>query len=419
MSFNIRAQLAPIWLSLSLFAQADLAGAAAPLTLEEAAQLALANQPLITGQQAAINAAEKNAVAAAQLPDPKLKVGLSELPITGSEAFSVRRDNFTQFKVGVAQEFPRAEKRRLRGAMSHLEAERDSQELEVIHRAVVRDAGLAWLDVYHSERERALIQAQEREVESQVEALGIAYRAGKASQADVLSAQVALDLLKDREWDFARQASRSRAALGRWIGAAADRPLAENLPALPVPSRKNLIAHGQNHPQLSYLDKQVEMAQTDVALARQAYKPDWSLEVSYGNRPAFPDFFSVQVGIDLPVFTGKRQDPALASKLSLLDKSRSMKEDAERVLKSDAEKNYTDWEASTARVVRYEASILPQAKQRIAAALAAYQSGRADLNSVLEARRDELELKLQQLALQVEAARAQLQLQYFLNRGMP
>ncbi|HEY6281141.1 MAG TPA: TolC family protein [Burkholderiales bacterium] len=415
MSFNIRAQLAPIWLSLSLFAQVDLVGAAAPLTLEEAAQLALANQPLIAGQQAAINAAENNAVAAAQLPDPKLKVGLNDLPVTGSGAFSVRSDNFTEYKVGISQDFPRAEKRRLRGAMAQLEAQRDTEELEVMRRAVMRDAGLAWLDVYHPERERALIQAQEREVESQVEALGIAYRAGKVSQADVLSAQVALDLLKDREWDFARQASRSRAALGRWIGGAAGRPLAENLPALPVPSREALIAHVQNHPQLSYLDKQVEVAQTGVALARQAYKPDWSLEVSYGNRPAFPDFFSVQVGMDLPVFTGKRQDPALASKLSLLDKSRSMKEDAERVLKSDVEKNYADWEASTARVVRYEASILPQAKLRIAAALAAYQSGRGDLNAVLDARRAELDIKMQRLSLQVDAARAQLQLQYFLQ----
>lgn len=415
MSFKIRAQLAPIWLSLGLFAQADLVGAAAPLTLEEAAQLALANQPLLAGQQAAINAAEKNAVAVEQLPDPKLKVGLNDLPVTGSEAFSVRRDSFTEYKVGISQDFPRAEKRRLRGAMAQLEAQRDTEELEVIRRGVMRDAGLAWLDVYHPEHAGALIQAQEREVESQVEALGIAYRAGKASQADVLSAQVALDLLKERESDFARQASRSRAALGRWIGAAGGGPLAENLPALPVPSREALIAHVQNHPHLSYLDKQVEVAQTDVALARQAYKPDWSLEVSYGNRPAFPDFFSVQVGMDLPVFTGNRQDPALASKLSLLDKSRSMKEDAERVLKSDAEKNYADWESSAARVVRYEARILPQARQRVAAVLATYQSGRADLTSVLEARRAELDLELQLLSLQVDAARAQLQLQYFLH----
>jgi cobalt-zinc-cadmium efflux system outer membrane protein len=416
MLFNIRARLVPIWLLLSLFIPADRAGAVTPLTLDEVAQLALANQPLLASQQADITAAEKNAVAAEQLPDPKLKVGLNDLPVTGSDAFSVRRDNFTEFKVGISQDFPRVEKRRLRGAMSQLEAQRNTEELEVIRRAIKRDAALTWLEVFYPERAISLLQALEREGQAQIDTLNIAYRAGRASQAEVLASQVALELLKDREADFARQAARARASLARWIGAEASRPLAEILPDFSLPlDRGALLAHVENHPHLSFLDKQVAMAQTDVELARQAYKPDWSIEVSYGNRPAFPDFFSVQVGIDLPVFTGKRQDPALASKLSLLDKSRSMKEDAERVLKSDAEKNYADWEASTARVVRYEASILPQAKQRITAALATYQSGRGDLNAVLDARRASLDLELQRLSLQVDAVRAQLQLQYFLQ----
>ena len=413
MSFKVRARLA-LTVMLNLLALAESAVAATPLTLDEAENLALNNQPLIAGQQAAIQAAEKNAVAAGQLPDPKLKLGLSDLPVTGSDAFSVRRDNFTEFKVGLSQDFPRVEKRRLRGAMAQLEAQRDTQELEVIRRAVKRDAALAWLEVFYPERAVELVQRLEGEAQAQLEAVKIAYRAGKVGQADVLAAQVALDLLKDREADFVRLAARSRASLARWIGAEASRPLAV-LPreSVSVQDPRLLLAQVENHPRLSFLDKQVVMAQTDVGLARQAYKPDWSLEVSYGSRLAFSDFFSVQVGIDLPVFTKNRQDPALASKLSLLDKSRSLKEDALRELKADAERNYADSQSSLERVQRFDANILPQAKSWVDAALAAYQSGRGDLNAVLEARRAELDLQLQRLSLQVDAARAQLQLQYF------
>src|SRR4051812_45700664 len=77
---------------------ADLsAGAtAAPLTLEEAAKLSLVNQPILTGREALIDANERQAIAASQLPDPKLSTGLKELPVDTSEAFSVRRDNFTE-----------------------------------------------------------------------------------------------------------------------------------------------------------------------------------------------------------------------------------------------------------------------------------------------------------------------------------
>ncbi|MGH8751442.1 MAG: TolC family protein [Burkholderiales bacterium] len=411
MSFNIRARFALITLSSLLALQAR----AAPLTLDETAQLAMANQPLISGQQAAIQAAQKNAIAAGQLPDPKLKLGISDLPITGAEAFSVRRDSFTEFKVGVSQDFPRAEKRRLRGGLAQLEAERDNEELEVIRRSIRRDAQLAWLEVFYPQRAIELIQKQQLEAQAQSEAASIAYRAGKTSQAEVLAAQVALDLLQDREADFARQAARGRAALTRWIGSDAARPLAALPEPVPAQAPRSLLAQVENHPHLSYLDKQVAMAQTDVALARQAYKPDWGLEVSYGNRPAFPDFFSLQLSIDLPVFTKNRQDPALASKLSLLDKSRTQKEDALRTLQAEAQRAYADWQADQERLQRYDGSILPQAKKRVAAALVDYQAGRGALNAVLDARRAELDLQLQRLTLQVEAARAQLQLQYFLQ----
>jgi hypothetical protein len=96
-----------------------------PLTMEEAARLSLIDQPLLTGREAKIQAEEQQAVAAAQLPDPKLSGGLKELPIDTPEAFSVRRDNFTEFTIGPSQEFPRAAKRRLQSVRKQLDADAD------------------------------------------------------------------------------------------------------------------------------------------------------------------------------------------------------------------------------------------------------------------------------------------------------
>jgi len=62
------------------------------LSLDEASGLSLVDQPILTGREAVISADERQAVAAAQLPDPKLTSGLKELPIDTGEAFSVRRD---------------------------------------------------------------------------------------------------------------------------------------------------------------------------------------------------------------------------------------------------------------------------------------------------------------------------------------
>ena len=58
----------------------------------------------------------------------------------------------------------------------------------------------------------------------------------------------------------------------------------------------------------------IGVEETDVDLAKQAYKPAWAIEGGYGARGADrPDFASVGVSLTIPLFTGKRQDRALSA----------------------------------------------------------------------------------------------------------
>ena len=123
-----------------------------PLTMQEAARLAAVDQPLLTGREAKIRAEEQQAVSAAQLPDPKLSGGLKELPIDTSEAFSTSHDSFTEFTIGLSQEFTRSDKRRLNGARKQLDADADRAALANDQRMVSRDASLAWLDLYEADQ---------------------------------------------------------------------------------------------------------------------------------------------------------------------------------------------------------------------------------------------------------------------------
>src|SRR6185312_16548767 len=66
-----------------------------PLSLEEALQLA-GNQSLqVAAQRSAIIAAEQAAQSARQLPDPKGIIGIDNLPVTTSEAWSLTSDFMT------------------------------------------------------------------------------------------------------------------------------------------------------------------------------------------------------------------------------------------------------------------------------------------------------------------------------------
>jgi cobalt-zinc-cadmium efflux system outer membrane protein len=411
-SCNVRAYMRATLVAFPLVTAT--AHPAQPLGLAEAAELALIHQPLLEGQRSAIAGAEQDAIAASQLPDPKLKFGLQDYPITGSDAFSFTRDSFTMLTLGVSQDFPREAKRRLRGTRGEIEAQKTLNELELLRRTIARDAALAWLDAYNPERALEFVQSLQRESEYKIESLEIGLRSGRASLAEVLAEKVNLDLLKDRGAEFERQAERARANLTRWIGADAFRPTTRELPEFVPPGFNALLAQVAAHPHLDTLDKQVELAENAVALARENYKPDWSLELSYGLRPQFSDFIGVQAGIELPVFPKNRQDRELASKLFAAEHARAQREDALRVMQADARRHYADWQSASSRLAGlFDQAILPRAKARVEAAAAAYRAGRGDINTVLEARRAELEAQLQRLQLETDRARAAVQLAWF------
>jgi outer membrane protein, heavy metal efflux system len=384
------------------------------LTMQEAARLAAIDQPLLTGREAKIAAAEQQAIAARQLPDPQIAGGLKELPIDTSERFSTSRDNFTEFTIGLSQEFPRAAKRRLQGARKQLDADADRAALDNEQRMVWRDASLAWLEVYEAEQGLKLSQRLGEEVALQVQSLEKDYSNGKASQADWLAAKVDAGLVADKVHDWLHHVQRTRAGLSRWIGEASERPIAESLStpgySTPLPG---LMAGADHHPVIGNLDKQIEAAATDVALARQSYKPDYSVEVYYAYRRDFSDFVGIQFKVGLPYFTKNRQDRGLAAAREQSRASEERKRDVLRELHAEISQDYVDRRHFEQRVAEFDASIIPDVKARIEAARGAYRAGRGSFDAILAARRSLLDVQLQRLALAVEMARAQLRLDYW------
>jgi outer membrane protein, heavy metal efflux system len=388
--------------------------AATPLTMEEAARLAAIDQPLLTGRQAKIQAEDQQAVAASQLPDPQFSGGLKELPIDTPEAFSTRRDNFTEFTIGLSQEFPRAEKRRLQGARKQLDADADRAALDNEQRMVRRDASLAWLDLYETEQGLKLTQRLADEAMLQVRSLEKDYGNGKASQADWFAGKTDAGLAMDKAHDWLHHELRMREGLARWIGDDAKRPIAESLtvPGFLSPLA-GLIAGADRHPVIGNLDRQIEAAATDVALARQSYKPDYSVEIYYAYRRDFADFVGIQFKVGLPYFTKNRQDRGLAAAREQSRASEERRRDLLRELHTQVNQDYVDRRHYEERVADFDASIIPDAQHRVEAARSAYQSGRGSFDAVLLARRSLLDVQLQRLALAVESSRAQVRLDYW------
>jgi outer membrane protein TolC len=385
-----------------------------PLTMEEAARLATVDQPLLTERQATIRAEENQAIVASQLPDPQLFGGLNELPVDTSEQFSTSRDGFTEFRIGLNQEFPRAERRRLLRTRKELDAGADRAALDNDKRMVRRESSLNWLDVYEAEEALKLAQRLADEAALQVQSIESEYRNGRASQSDWLAGKVDAALAADKAHDWLHHRLRARAGLARWIGDAAERPITTSLmmPAVPSPL-PSLMTAADRHPVIGIEDQKIEASATDIALARQSYKPDYSVELYYAYRRDFPDFVGIQLKVGLPYFTRDRQDRGLAAALAQGRASAERKRDLLRELHAEVSQDYTDRRHYQERVAEFDASIIPDATRRIEAARSAYRAGRGNFDAVLVARRALLDVQLQRLSLAVEAARAQVRLDYW------
>ncbi|MDD5365080.1 MAG: TolC family protein [Gallionellaceae bacterium] len=404
-------------LAAILVATAVFAADPPPLKLGDAAVLAATRQPLLEAQAAAIDALESSAVANGQWPDPKLRVGVASLPL---DTFSFIQEPMTQATVGVSQAIPGGDKARLAGARSDRETEQARRQLDASRQRIGRDAGLAWLTAWWPEAAAPLVRQIGQEWDRQIEWAEVAYTTDKLAQDEVVALRGMMQATLDRMDELERQRQRSRAALARWVGEAAAQPLADLDAIADLPPLADLEARIDRHPELAVLAGAVAVARAEVDQAREAYKPDLSLDIGYGLRGGGrPDFISVGVGMDLPLFTANRQDRRLAAKEAKVTQAEQMLADRRLTLRAELDEDWAEWQAAGKRIERYEHDILPLARQRVASALNAYGSNRATFGRVSEARRAELEARINLLGQRVALAKARVQIDYLTAESRP
>jgi outer membrane protein TolC len=386
---------------------AALPARAQTLSLEDAQRRAVERSRGVAAQELAATAAREMAVAAGQLPDPVLKLGIDNLPVTGPDAFSLTRDFMTMRRIGVMQELTRGAKRELRAQRFEREAEKSVAEKNAAIADIQRDTALAWLDRYYAETMAAVLGEQLAQARLEVQAAEAAYRGARAGQADVFAAHGTAAALEDRAAELASRVRVAKANLARWVGDAADAPLAPApaMDAVPLEG-ESLETHLAAHPEMVALAKQAELATTEARLAQASRTPDWSVEVAYQQRGSdFSNMLSFGVSLPLPWDRGNRQDREAAAKFATAEQARAQREEALRAHIGEVRAMLGEWQSDRSRLSRYRDELVPLARERARAALGAYQGGRTSIGEVLAARRNESEVRQQQVQLEMETAR--------------
>ena len=399
------------------FACAWMAGnaAAQPLSLDRALELARARSQAVIAQDAAAAAAREMAVAAGQLPDPTLTVGINNLPVTGPDKFSLTDDFMTMRSVGVMQEFTREGKRKARSTRYEREAESAEAGKQLALANLSRDTALAWLDRYYQETIGAMLRRQRDEATLSIDAAEAAYRGGRGSQADVILARSSVGMIDDRIAQNDREILSAKTMLARWIGGTANDPLAAPPSTVTSPlDVANLDTRLEHHPAIAVLTKQEAVAQADADVARAAQLPDWSLALMYSQRgPSYSNMVSINVSIPLQWDQRNRQDREVAAKLALADQVRAQREEMLRDHIAEVRVMWQEWQSYRERINRYDVTLVPLGVERTRAASTAYRSNTGSLAAVLDARRSEIDTAIERVKLELDSARVWARL-YFL-----
>ncbi len=386
-----------------------------PFTLEAALQSAAERSAAMQAAQASVRASGEAAVKAGQLPDPTLKAGVDNLPVTGGQRYTIGQDFMTMRRIGIEQQWVSRDKRRLRTALADQRTGRERAGYLMELATVRQQTATAWLDAAYAKAALALREQLAARMDEELAATRAAYRGGAKAggAADVVAAQALQAQARDQVL-AARQALQSALiALSRWtarpVGDVAGAPPAPESYVSSLPPEALRLAQ----PTLIAASDDIAVAEADTAVATSERKPDWTWEIAYQQRGgAYSNMVSIGVSIPLPINRRDRQDRDVAEKAELASKARLGYEDTERQVEADIRNDSAVLSSGRERIANLRAALLPAAAQRVQLADAAYRAGTGSLADSFAARRAQLDAELQVLDLQREVSRTWARLEY-------
>lgn len=388
----------------------------APLTLADAEALARAHNPVLAGAMAAARAKAAVPPQAGSLPDPVLSLGALNLPV---DTFSTSQEAMTQIQLGISQALPFPGKLGLKQQAAKKLAEAESENGDEVRLLLLRNVRIAWWNLAYLDKTLTIIGRNQALLRNLVRIAETRYKTGKGLQQDVLLAQLELSKLLEKE--MALQAAREKQAadlnalLGRSSATPVTLPAVADTPPAASPDIPDLKAWAHEHrPLLAAMRLKVAAAGDMVALADKAYYPDFKLGAAYGfrngnnpNGSRRADLASVQLSLNLPIFTGDRQDKLVDQRRAEQAQAEFSSQDAVNQVDAEIDAAAADLHAATSRVELFRQGILPQARQTTASMLAGYQVNSVDFLNLVRAQLNEFNTDIQywqQLAMAHQAA---------------
>ena len=417
--FLFVAVLLPITVNGSIVQSAET------LPLSAAVSTALEKNPEIQILRERLHVFKARARQAPYLEDPEIAIQFGGIPFSNPTSLNRADTN----SIGIRQKLPFFGKLGLKEKIVQQEVKVVEQELRGKEREVISRVKMAYADLFMAQKSIEILREQVNIVRTLIRATEARYQVGRATQQDVFKALLEQSELTSQL--IVAEAERSTSEVK--INALMNRPpqVAIVLPAdLSVPDPTAGFADLaevalNNRPELRGAVEDIERTERMRQLAERNRKfPDFMVGWDYMRMPTdemAKDRYAGMVSITIPFSPwtiGKRNyeiEETLAE-----DRAAKANREAIRLMTlRELGESHAKVEAAKKSVALYREGLLSQAELSFRAALAAYQSGRVEFASPLEAQRALREARMGYFKAMVNLAQNLADLERAVGKELP
>jgi outer membrane protein TolC len=353
-------------------------------------------------------AATERVLPAGALMDPKLKVELMDITKMGEQAPTFLPSNVGATTYSLTQDLPWSGKRDLRRDIATLEVDAAQGRSRQTWAELTARIKTLFTQRYLVQASQSLVQGNLDLMLQLEKVLQVRYAGGLAAQQDITRIHVEHTGMRGELMALAGEWRQTQARLNTLLARPADAPLAApaGLRPLPEPSRLDFAALSERvrnaNPQLFIETSRVKSAEKTRDLAYKSRYPDFTVGINGIQRQSSVKEFGFMVELNLPFRDGVLKSQERESE-AMLAAAQSRQQAAANQALADLSDNLIalDSARQTEHLMTY--SLMPQADLTWRAALAAYENGKADFATLLDAQRQIRQARQSQLKAQVEA----------------
>jgi outer membrane protein TolC len=346
------------------------------------------NNPQIQAARHGWQSAQQVPTQVSTLPDPQFV--LQHVSVGSPRPFAgYTNSDFAYVGLGISQDLPYPGKLRLRGEIAKKDADVTQQKYESVRRAVLATIKMAYFQLGYLAKRQTILDGDGQLLQQVEQAAEARFRGGMGTQQEVLQAQLERTKLLREITANQLEAGTVQAQMKLLLNRQQSFPDIETTDlsdtATPYTYDQLLNAAKLNNPEIAGAQKMVEKQGLQVDLARKDFYPDFNIQYMWQRTDPtqFRAYYTVTLGVRIPIYRGRRQQPELAQAEADQSQAKSDFESQTQQIAFQLRQQFLSAEKSEELLKIYREGLMPQARAGLQAGMAAYQSNRQDFQALL------------------------------------